>query len=121
MPETRETLKLESVGALTVGAGKDRWQAPFNGQVLGAGAVVGTAPTGASVIVDVLNGGNSVFGANPKPTIAATATSSATVAETDLGATSRFVKGDVLSLSVTQIGSGTAGSDLDVSVQFVAT
>lgn len=118
MPDTREALKFESTGAQTVGTNKDRWVAPFAGQVINAAAVVGTAPTGAALIVDVVNGAQSVFGSGAKPTIAAAATSGTADADQTV---SRFNKGDVLSLSVTQVGSTVAGSDLDVVVQYIAT
>lgn len=118
MPEIKEAFKFESAGAQTVGANKDRWEAPFPGQAISVAAVAGTAPTGAALIVDVLLNGTTIF-AGTKPTIAAGATSSGAVAVDP--AVGRFVAGDVLSLSVTQIGSGVAGSDLDVTVGYVAT
>jgi hypothetical protein len=116
----KDAFKLESAGAQTVGANKDRWVAPYAGQVLNALAVVGTAPTGASLIVDVLLNGTSVFGANAKPTIAVSTTVSSNGQTPVLDATvgTRFNTGDVLSLSVTQIGSTVAGSDLDVVVAY---
>lgn len=113
----RQSFKLESAGTLTVAANKDRWQAPFAGQIINAAAVVGTAPTGAALIVDVLKDGVSVFGSNPKPTVAINATEG--IADADQSV-SRFAAGDTISLSVTQIGSTVAGADLDVVVQFVA-
>jgi hypothetical protein len=116
----KDAFKLESAGAQTVGANKDRWVAPYAGQVLNALAVVGTAPTGASLIVDVLLNGTSVFGANAKPTIAVSTTVSSNGQTPVLNALvdTRFDVGDVLSLSVTQIGSTVAGSDLDVVVAY---
>ena len=117
MPESKNAFKFESTGAQTVGANKDRWEAPFPGQAVTVAAVVGTAPTGAALIVDVLLNGTTIF-AGTKPTIAAGATSSGAVAvDPSVG---RFTSGDVLSLSVTQVGSTVAGSDLDVTVGYVS-
>lgn len=120
MPDTRQSFKLESAGALTVGTGKDRWVAPFPGQVISASAVVGTAPTGAALIVDLVNttqANASVFGSGTKPTVAISGTSGAADADQTV---SRFNKGDVLRLDVTQIGSTVAGSDLDLVVQYLS-
>lgn len=117
---SKSAFKLESAGALTVGANKDRWVAPFPGQILNALAVVGTAPTGATLIVDVLLNGTSVFGANAKPTIAISAFTSSNGQTPVLDALvdTRFDTGDTVSLSITQVGSTVAGSDLDVVVGF---
>lgn len=119
MPDTRNSFKFEAAGALTVAANKDRWEAPFNGQVIGVNAVVGTAPTGAALIFDVLKNGVSIFSTAPKPTVPIAGTAAPLVAP-DADPANRFVTGDVLSLSVTQIGSGTAGSDADVVVEYIA-
>lgn len=119
MPDTRNSFKLESAGALTVGANKDRWIAPFSGHIVSANAVVGTAPTGAALVVDVLKEGVSVFGSNAKPTVAISGTESDPATGEADQSVSRFVEGDTISLSVTQVGSTVAGSDLDVVVQFV--
>jgi hypothetical protein len=119
----KDSFKLESAGALTVGANKDRYVAAFPGQIINAEAVVGTAPTGSTLIVDLLLNGTSVFGANAKPTIAAGATvsSNAVTPTQDSTVVTRFTTGDVISLSVTQVGSTVAGSDLDVVVGYAGT
>lgn len=119
----KDSFKLESAGAQTVAANKDRWVAPFPGQILSAEAVVGTAPTGAALVVDLLLNGVSVFGSNAKPTIAVSTTVS-TNAQTptqDSTVKTRFAAGDVIGLSVTQVGSTVAGSDLDVVVAYAGT
>lgn len=122
MPDQiRESFKFESAGAQTVAANKDRWIATFNGQVIGTEAVVGTAPAGSALIFDVLKNGTSIYATATKPTVADAATKTASVFAPDADPANRFVTGDVLSLSVTQIGSGTAGSDADVVVEYVAT
>lgn len=118
MPDTRNSFKYEAAGALTVGANKDRWIAPQAGQVLDVRAVVGTAPTGAALIFDVLKNGTTIYSTATKPTVAAGATSSPS-APPDADPANRFVTGDVLSLSVTQVGSTVAGSDADVVVEYL--
>lgn len=118
MPDYPQSFKVEAAGTLTVAANKDRWVAPRAGQVTAVTAVVGTAPTGAAAIFDVLKNGVSVFGANAKPTVAVSTTVAPRAAAPD-SALAKFAAGDVLSLSVTQIGSTVAGSDADVVVEYV--
>lgn len=77
-------------------------------------ATVGTAPTGASLIADVQLDGTSIFATTTanRPTIAVST-------NTDLAGTPDTVAipaGGKLTFSVTQIGSGTAGSDLVIQV-----
>jgi len=121
MPEGRKFSKLEVVGALTVGAGKDRVAFPFDGEVVNADLVVGTAPTGADLIVDLLLNGVSIYTtvANRPRVLVSAVTSSAAnrVLRPDVV---KFVAGDVLSVTVVQVGSTVAGSDLDVTVQYVS-
>lgn len=81
-------------------------------------AAVGTAPTGASLVVDALIEGTSVFSA-----AAARATVLATKkqgeAEPDkTGDAVVVLPGQALTVAVTQIGSTVAGSDLSVHVYF---
>lgn len=118
MPDYPQSFKFEDAGTLTVAANQDRWVAPRAGQVVAVAAVVGTAPTGDDVIFDVLKNGVSVFGTNDKPTVAATETVAPRAAAPD-SALAKFAAGDVLSLSVTQIGSTVAGADADVVVEYV--
>lgn len=116
MPDIRSILKLESAGALTVGAGKDRALIPFNCEIVSVSAIVGTAPTGASLIVDVLKNGTTIFTTTAnRPTIVAGATQTTTFPRPDV---TRLVAGDNLTLSISQIGSTVAGSDLDVVIQY---
>jgi hypothetical protein len=116
MPDVRHILKLEAAGALTTGI-KDRWIAPFSGEIVNVTAVVGTAPTGATLIFDLLKEGVTVFTtAANRPTIAIAGTESPVSARPDIVS---FASGDTFSLSVAQIGSTVAGSDADVTVQFL--
>jgi hypothetical protein len=113
MPDVRDSIKLEVVGAVSTGV-KDRQVATQNGQVTSVDAYVGTAPTGADLI----------FQLRKNTTVVATVTITAgsnTVAKVDVAdsATARFTSDDVLDINVTQVGSTVAGSDLDVSVAIV--
>lgn len=117
MPDTRMSVKLEASGTLTTGA-KDRWIAPFAGEIVGVVAVVGTAPTGSSLIFDIQKEGVTIFTTTAnRPTIPASGTESpAPGARPDV---TKFVAGDTFTLMVSQIGSTVAGADADVSIQFV--
>jgi hypothetical protein len=76
-------------------------------------ALVGTAPVGADLIVDVNKNGTTIFTTQGnRPTIADGNTSD-TSGTPDVTA---LAVGDVLSIDVDQIGSGTAGADLSVTV-----
>lgn len=100
-------------GVLTVSTGVAKFRVPADATVLGASAALGTAPTGSSVVVDILKNGVSLFTtpAN-RPTIASGATiSTLLVPERTL-----VRAGDLLSVDVKQVGSSVAGSDLTATV-----
>jgi hypothetical protein len=79
MPNDSDTVTLEIAGALSVGAtvgALGRWEATSPGDLAGAVATVGVAPTG-SVVVDVLKNGASAYTiAANRPTIVPGATES---------------------------------------------
>jgi hypothetical protein len=102
-------------GTLTVKVGTGRY--PVKGgtyTIISVAAMVNTAPTGASVIIDVNKNGTTIFGTQGnRPTIAASATS-ATVGSFSV---SSLTDGDYISVDVDQIGSTIAGADLTVVVR----
>lgn len=104
------------VGAVTTGAGALRW---YNdtGQSLtirNIRATVGTAPTGASLIVDVNKNGSTIFSTQAnRPTITAGNNSSGKVTAIN---TTTVADGDYLTVDVDQIGSTVAGSNLTVQI-----
>lgn len=103
-------------GTLTVTSYTARLYAPQSCTVQSIRASVGTAPTGTAVIVDVQKNGTSMFTGvtGNRPTIAVstnTATAGARAAGADL-----ITAGDYFTVSVTQIGSGTAGADATVEI-----
>lgn len=102
-------------GALTVQTGTGRFSFPVGATILGVSATVGTAPSGSSLIVDVLKNGSTIFTTTAnRPTIASGTTS---VGETVPDVTSVNAN-DYLTVSITQVGSSTAGSDLTVQVRY---
>jgi len=120
MPDDRKSFKFEVVGGLTVGAGKDRYAVPFNGEVVNVDLAVGTAPTGAALNVDILKNGVTIYSTVANvPSIAIAALSSSAANRVKTPDVVGFAAGDVLTLSITQVGSTVAGSDLDATVQYI--
>ncbi len=112
-PGTR-VLKFYVSGGLGVASHPERLHVPFDGVITRVTATVGTAPTGASLIVDVNLGGTTIYTTQAnRPTIAVTEQDALNVTAPDVTEVS---KDDVLTLDVDQIGSGAAGSDLVVLV-----
>ena len=77
-------------------------------------ASLGTAPTGSSAIFDVLENGTSIFDVNTsnRPTIIA-GNNTALSGAPD---TTTIANGDYFTVSIVQVGSATAGSDLTLTV-----
>jgi hypothetical protein len=108
MPYTRP-------GVLVVEGGTARMRFPADATIVSVAATVNTAPTGASIIVDVNKNGTTVFTTQAnRPTIAAAGTASGdqVPAVTAIGA------GDYLTVDIDQVGSTTPGADLAVVVRY---
>lgn len=83
--------------------------APFSGKIAGAYVAVTTAPAGSALTANLLVGADTAGAFS----IAAAATSdeaTLTAANVD------FNKGDIITLDITGIGSGTAGSNIVASI-----
>lgn len=118
MADTRNAFQFDVAGALTTSS-VDRWVAPFAGEILGVALSVGTAPTGAALICNLQKNGVAMFTTAPnKPTVPIAGTKS--VALSPVPDVTKFVAGDEIKLTVEQIGSTIAGSDLNVSVEYLA-
>jgi hypothetical protein len=100
-------------GVLTTGAGVSRLPIGAAYTIQSVRAMVGTAPTGAAILVDVNKNGTTIFttqGNRPSIAAAGNASSAAVPDVTALAA------GDFLTVDVDQVGSTVAGSDLTVIV-----
>lgn len=118
MADVRQTFQFDVAGALTTSS-VDRWVAPFAGEIVGVTLSVGTAPTGAALICNLQKNGSNMFTTSGnRPTVAISATKSAALSAAPDVAT--FVAGDEIKLTVAQVGSTVAGSDLNVVVEYVA-
>jgi hypothetical protein len=103
-------------GTLTVAAGAGRFRFPFAATILGVTAAVNTAPTGASLILDVNKNGTTIFTTQAnRPTIAASGNATTTEPTPDVTA---MAAGDYLTVDVDQIGSTVAGSDVTAFVRY---
>lgn len=112
---TSETFTLTGTAYTTVGS--HRLYVETECVVTSVRASVGTAPTGASLIVDVNRNGTTIYGTQAnRPTIT-------TGTNTDLGGTASngtLAPGDYLTVDVDQVGSTAAGSNLAVTVRLTA-
>jgi hypothetical protein len=114
-------ITLSKAGAQTVAALPEKVYNPYDVglKIKKVHISLGTAPTGASFVVDVKINGTSVFtNASDRPTITATNfQGSSTTFKTDVDA-STVKPGQYVTAEVTQVGSSVAGSDLRVTVLF---
>ena len=98
---------------LTTGNGKASFNMPFAMTLTKVKASVNTAPTGASIIVDVNEAGSTIFSSQGnRPTIAAGGTSAnaAAINDTDLADNA------LITFDIDQIGSSDAGKGLKVTL-----
>lgn len=103
-------------GAVSVAAGTLRILVPAACVVTNVTATVGTAPTGADLIVDINLNGTTLFTTQAdRPTIAATTQDDLT----SVPAVVSLAQNDVLTMDVDQVGSTVAGSDLLVQVRCI--
>lgn len=102
-------------GNVSTGTTKYAWTCPytFGAVILGAYASVGTAPASTSILVDINKNGTTIFTTQSnRVTIPAAATSglAAAVQVTDLA------QGDRITFDIDQVGTGTVGANLSVSL-----
>jgi hypothetical protein len=104
-------------GTLVTGAVAVRLHAPRAGAISNVTATVGTAPTGASLIVDIHKAGTTIFTTQGnRPTITAGNQDDLSSAP-DVAA---FSADDLFTLEIDQIGSTVAGADLMIQMRCTA-
>lgn len=114
---TLVTQTFSSTGTLVVETGVHRL---YNNRstawtINGVRASVGTAPTGASIIIDIKVNGTTIFTTQAnRPTIAAAAFASSYVTNMDV---TSVAAGSYITVDVAQVGSTIPGSDLTVQVE----
>lgn len=116
-PGTIEMFPFGAASTLLVRAGVARFYLTESYNLESVVASVGTAPTGAAIIVDINKNGASVF-ANPanRPTIPIAGFTSGEVTDAEA-----FVPGDYITVDIDQVGSVVAGADLTVVVRLTRT
>lgn len=88
--------------------------APFSGKITAAYVAVTTAPAGSALTADLIVDGST---AGALSVAAGSSTDEATLT----AANCTFVKGNVITLDVTAVGSGTAGANATLSLVLEAT
>lgn len=102
-------------GTMAVTTGKGRFRMPVAATIIGVSAAVNTAPTGASIKVDVNKNGTTVYTTQGNRPDIAVSTNAAAETVPDVTA---LAVGDYLSVDIDQIGSTVPGSDLVVQVRY---
>lgn len=117
MAQDSHVLTHYSAGAQTTGASKWKWLVPAGQwRLVDAKAYLETAPVGADFLIDINRNGTTLFAAANRLTVADGAKPSSTFRPP----TDRVLKGgDRITYDNDQIGSGTAGSDLNITLQLV--
>lgn len=115
--ERHSTLVFTYPDALVVGASvSSLLVATRDMTITKAYANVKTAPTGQAIVIDINKNGTTIWSTQANRVQIAAAASSGT--QTSFNTTS-LAEGDVLTMDIDQVGSGTAGADLTVSLKCV--
>ena len=99
---------------LTTGTAKVTFRMPFAMTLSDVRASVGTAPTGATVTVDINEGGTSIL--STKLTIDATEKTSTTAATAAVISDSALADDAEITIDIDQVGSTVAGAGLKVTL-----
>lgn len=103
-------------GTLAVATGAGRFLLYADVTIIGVVAAVNTAPTGASIIIDVNKNGTTIFSTQAnRPSIVASAYKTSSPAVPNVTA---FAAGDYITVDIDQVGSTVEGSDLVVQVVY---
>lgn len=112
---TRQTDTYTYPGTLAAGTGTVRRYFPHNATITRVSVGVGTAPTGQSIKVDVNRNGTTIFTTQGnRPEIAAAGFSD-TSSIPDVTA---ITAGQYITIDIDQVGSGVAGADLVVTIEY---
>lgn len=102
-------------GSLTTGTGQVTFYMPFAATLESVKASVGTAPTGANLIIDINESGTTVL--STKLSIDAGEKTSATAASPAIISDSSIAADTEVTIDIDQVGSTVAGSDLKVYLE----
>jgi len=108
------TQTLTFTGELYVVTAKPRYYSTFDGTITEIAVSVGTAPIGADVIVNIYKNGTTIFDSpSGRPTIS----DGSYFDLSSTADTATLNTGDYLTVSIDQVGSSFAGSDLTVQIE----
>lgn len=113
-PEAEVPIVFNRSGALSVGSGTGGFPVPYACVITSVRGYVGTAPTGAAVIIDVNKNGSTIFGnqsLRPKANAG-----SQSIPENIDATVNTAAEGDVLTVDIDQVGSIVSGSNLVVVI-----
>jgi hypothetical protein len=111
-------ITFSKAGELETGTGTFRWYAPWAGTIKTVRSSVGTAPTGAALIVDVNKNGTTIFTTQAdRPEIAV----SGNYSGEETPAVDSLSEGNYLTVDIDQVGSTVAGEDLVVVIEIEVT
>lgn len=111
--------RLTVPGELTTGVKGTGIEWPFDVEITQVQIRVGTAPTGAAVIVDVNEGSTTIFTTQAnRPEIAISGTESSWEVP-DSGAAAVITAGNTLNVEVDQVGSTLPGEDMVVTIGWI--
>jgi hypothetical protein len=115
----REVLAVTLPGTAVVAAGTLRHPVGAGTwAITGVRVTAGTAPVGATLIVDVHKNGTTIYGTQAnRPTVP----DGGNAATGGTASTSSVTAGDYLTVDVDQVGSGTPGADLVVAIRLTRT
>ena len=102
-------------GPLVVVTGTSRFRFPLAVTLVAVSAAVTTAPTGASILVDVNKNGTTIYTTQANRPAIAVSTNAGAETTPDVTA---IAAGDYLTVDVDQVGSTIAGADLSVFVRY---
>ena len=112
LPAEIGTAVSDETTALTTGAAKVTFRMPYGMTLTSVRLSANTAPTGAALIVNIKQGGTTIFSTKPQIDISATTSVGSSV--TPVISTSALTDNSVITIDIDQIGSTVAGAGLKV-------
>jgi hypothetical protein len=107
-----DQIRLSMAGLLETITGSARWYPPATVTINSVRASVGTAPTGADILIDVNKNGSSIL-SGP-----VTVTAGSNASSIDTPAAAVATSADYFTVDIDQVGSTIAGSDLTVQIKY---
>jgi hypothetical protein len=114
-PEAEVPVPYNREGPLAVGVGVQGYPVPFDCTVIGVRGYLGSAPTGSEAVFDVNRNGVTIF--SDPATRPRAAAGSQVIPEASGMSVTALNAGDVLTVDIDQIGSGSPGADATLVIR----